>query len=280
MNFTPGLPITIYHPVQIIGHLWQHRNLIRLLSRRELQASYRGAMLGIGWTIIQPLMMLCVYTFVFAVIFKGRWGVGGADESRVTFALVLFLGLITFRIISEMMNSSAQLVVSNSAFVKKVLFPLEILPVVRLIRILIDVLISLLVLAAGVLIFRQPIHPGAWLLPVIWLPVIVLSLAVGYILAALGVFIRDVGQLAGILTTLLFFTSAIFYPIDVVPAPYQVLFRMNPIAVFVDFSRNAVFYGVMPDWIYYAVWLGAAVLMWMLGYSFFMASRRAFSDVV
>ncbi len=237
-------------------------------------------MLGVGWTIIQPLLMLGVYTFVFAVIFKGRWGVGDADESRATFALVLFLGLITFHIISEMMASSSQLVVGNSAFVKKVLFPLEILPVVRLIRILIDVLISLLVLAAGILFFRQPIFSGAWLLPVIWLPVVVLSLAVGYILATLGVFIRDVGQLSGILTTLLFFTSAIFYPIHVVPASYQFLFRMNPIAVFVDFSRNAVFHGVMPDWTCYTVWLAAAILMWMLGYSFFMASKQAFSDVV
>ena len=270
----------IENPARIIRHLWEFRNLIWLMSRRELQSSYKGSLLGFGWAVFHPLLMLGVYTFVFTVIFNGRWENGDGDGSRTAFALVLFLGLITFQIFSEMLNSSAQLIVSNSVYVKKVLFPLEILPVVRLVRIFSDALISMIVLAVGIVAFRQHVYASAILLPVVWLPLIILSLATGYILSALGVFIKDVANFAGILTTLLFFASAIFYPIDKVPEPYQIVFRMNPIAVFVEVSRKAVFWGELPGWIFYFSWLGVSVLLLALGYSFFMASKRAFADVI
>lgn len=267
------------HPFQMIGRLWHYRGLIRLMARRELQAAYKGSILGFGWTVMQPLLMLCVYTFVFSVIFKGRWGID-ADESRLSFALVLFLGLITFRLFSEMVASAGQLISRNSVYVKKILFPLEILPVVRFLTILVDVLISLLVLAAGVLLLGQHVYLTAVLVPVLWMPIILLSLGIGYTLAAMGVFIQDVHKLAGIITMLLFFASAIFYPIDGVPERYRIFFELNPMALFVEFTRKAVFWGEMPDWTLYGIWLLFSAAVFVVGTFFFLRCKNAFADVL
>jgi lipopolysaccharide transport system permease protein len=267
------------HPLAMIVVWWQYRNLIWLMARRELQAGYKGSIFGFGWTVLQPLLMLCVYTFVFSVIFKGRWGIA-SDGSQTSFALVLFLGLITFRLFSEMIGSASQLVSHNSVYVKKVQFPLEILPIVRLLNILVDTFISLAVLMVGVILFGQKIHMTALLLPVVWIPMLLLSLGAGYALAALGVFIRDIHKIAGILTTLLFFASAIFYPIESVPEPYRILFRINPLALFVEFSRKLVFWGDMPDWTLYGIWLILAAGLFTAGTFLFVRSKRAFADVL
>lgn len=193
--------IRFFNPVRIVIHLWQYRNLIGQLTWREVVGRYKGSFVGLGWSFIQPLTMLCVYTFVFSVIFKARWGMD-PDESKAAFALVLFMGLITFSLFSEMANSAPSLVLANVNYVKKVVFPLEVLPLVRFLSGLINVAFSLIVLLVGILFVYRFVHWTVLLLPLVWLPMMMFSLGCGYFLASLGVFVRDVGATIGILTTM------------------------------------------------------------------------------
>jgi lipopolysaccharide transport system permease protein len=268
-----------FNPVRIVAHLWKYRDLIRQLTWREGVGRYKGSFIGLGWSFIQPLIMLCVYTFVFSVIFKARWGVE-SGEGKAAFALALFMGLITFSIFSEVVNAAPSLVLGNANYVKKVVFPLEILPLVRLFSALINAVFSLGVLFAGILIFNHFIQWTALLLPLIWLPMMMFTLGCGYFLASLGVFVRDMGTAIGVLTTMLFFLTPIFYPISAVPEAFRIVFRINPIAIFVEDARRVVLWGLSPDWpwFFFGMALSGAVLIF--GFVWFMKSKKAFADVI
>ena len=268
-----------FNPLRIGIHLWQCRVLIRQLTWREVVGRYKGSFIGLGWSFIQPLMMLCVYTFVFSVIFKARWGVE-PDEGKAAFALTLFMGLITFSLFSEMANSAPSLVLANVNYVKKVVFPLEVLPLVRFLSSLINAAFSLVVLLAGILIVRHFIHWTALLLPLTWLPMMMFSLGCGYFLASLGVFVRDVGATIGILTTMLFFLTPIFYPASAIPEQYRFISKINPIAIFVEDARRVVLWGLMPDWPWFFGGLVFSLLVLIFGFVWFMKSKKAFADVI
>ena len=268
-----------FNPIRIAAHLWTYRDLIRQLTWREVVGRYKGSFVGFGWSFIQPLIMLCVYTFVFSVIFKVRWGVE-SNEGKAAFALALFIGLITFSIFSEVANSAPSLVLGNANYVKKVVFPLEILPLVRLFSTLINAVFSLGVLIAGILIINHFIHWTALLLPIVWLPMMLFTLGCGYFLASLGVFVRDIGTLVGVLTTVLFFLTPIFYPIHAIPEPYRILCRINPIAIFVEDARRVVLWGQLPDWPWFFCGMALAVMVLIFGFVWFLKSKKAFSDVI
>jgi lipopolysaccharide transport system permease protein len=268
-----------FNPVRIVAHLWKYRDLIRQLTWREVVGRYKGSFIGLGWSFIQPLVMLCVYTFVFSVIFKARWGVE-AGEGKAAFALALFMGLITFSIFSEVANSAPSLVLGNANYVKKVVFPLEILPLVRLFSALINAVFSLGVLFAGILIINHFIHWTALLLPLIWLPMLMFTLGCGYFLASLGVFVRDIGTVIGVLTTMLFFLTPIFYPISAVPEAFRIVFRINPIAIFVEDARRVVLWGLSPDWPWFFFGMALSGTVLIFGFVWFMKSKKAFADVI
>lgn len=271
--------IGFFNPVRIVAHLWKYRDLIRQLTWREVVGRYKGSFIGLGWSFIQPLIMLFVYTFVFSVIFKARWGVE-SDEGKATFALALFMGLITFSIFSEVANSAPSLVLGNANYVKKVVFPLEILPFVRLLSALINAVFSLGVLFVGILIFNHFIHWTTLLLPLIWLPMMMFTLGCGYFLASLGVFVRDMGAVIGVLTTMLFFLTPIFYPISAVPEPFRIFCRVNPIAIFVEDARRVVLWGLFPDWPWFFFGMVLSVAVLIIGFVWFMKSKKAFADVI
>jgi len=267
------------NPLRIVVHLWQYRNLIQQLTWREVIGRYKGSFLGLGWSIIQPLIMLCVYTFVFSVIFKARWGME-PEEGKAAFALTLFIGLITFSLFSEVVNSAPTLILSNANYVKKVVFPLEILIFVKFLSVTINALFSLSILLGGILLVFGYIHWTVLLLPVVWLPIMMFSLGWGYFLASLGVFVRDIGPTITIFTTMLFFLSPIFYPITAVPEHLRVFFRINPIAIFVEDARRVVMRGLMPDWPWFFSGLVLSAFIFILGYIWFMKSKKTFADVI
>jgi lipopolysaccharide transport system permease protein len=267
------------NPVRIVAHLWKYRDLIRQLTWREVVGRYKGSFIGLGWSFIQPLIMLCVYTFVFSVIFNARWGVE-SGEGKAVFALALFTGLITFNVFSEVANSAPSLVLGNANYVKKVVFPLEILPLVRLFSALINAVFSLGVLFAGILIINHFIHWTALLLPLVWLPMMMFTLGCGYFLASLGVFVRDIGTAIGVLTTMLFFLTPIFYPINAVPEPFRIFCRINPIAIFVEDARRVVLWGLSPDWPWFFFGMALSVAAMIFGFVWFMKSKKAFADVI
>jgi lipopolysaccharide transport system permease protein len=266
-------------PAAMFRSLWRNRDLIWQMTRREIAARYRGSIIGLAWSFINPLLMLAVYTFVFSVVFKARWGIDG-HESRADFAIILFVGLIVFGLFAETVNRAPGQIVSNANYVKKVVFPLEILSIVSLGSVLFHSMVSLIVLLLAQLIINRAIPWTVVLFPLVLLPLIFTSLGVAWFLAALGVYIRDIGQITTVFTTVLMFLSAIFYPISALPEEYRPWLRLNPLVLIISESRKVLVFGSLPDW----SWLGISLLMGLAiafaGFWWFQKTRKGFADVL
>lgn len=268
-----------FNPLNIFIHLWKYRSLIKQLTWRDVVSRYKGTFIGIGWSVIQPLIMLCVYTFVFAIVFKAKWGVD-PEEGKGAFGLVLFMGLTTFSLFSEVVNAVPSMMLANTNYVKKVIFPLEVLPLVRLLSALINALFSLAIILLGVLVLNHRLPWTVFMLPLVWLPMMFFSLGLGYFLASVGVFVRDLDAMISMVTTMLLFLSPIFYPVSAVPSQLRIFYRINPIAIFIDDARRVVLWGLMPDWPWLLCGQVLAVLVWVFGFVWFMKSKKAFADVM
>ena len=267
-------PAVSLSPLGVFTVGWRHRALIDRLTRREISAKYRGAILGPLWSLLTPLMMLAVYTFLFSVVFQSRWGVSNGG-GRGEFALLFFSGLIIFTIFSESVMRAPTLMLENISYIKKVVFPLEILPWTCLGVALFNGAVSFVVLAAFyLLVFGLP--P----LTVVLLPLCLATLGVTWFLASVGVFLRDVRQLVGAITTAMMFLSPIFYPVTAVPESYRWLLYFNPLTITLEASKDVLFWGRIPDPGAWAADLLAGWLIAWLGYAWFMKTRKAFADVV
>ncbi|HYN55497.1 MAG TPA: ABC transporter permease [Methylotenera sp.] len=257
--------------------LWQYRSLVLELTKREFSGRYRGSFGGIIWSFAQPLFLLTVYTIAFGIILKTRWGGSG---STAEYALMLFAGLIVFNTFSECLSKSTTLVTDNPNFVKKVVFPLELLPIVTVATVLIHALIGVAVWFLGyILLFGLP-HATAILFPVILVCFVPVLLGLGWLLSALGVIVRDISQLTGMLShTLLFFTP-IFYSIKAAPPLLQNLLRLNPLTFIVEQFRLVLFYGQMPALRGLAVYFVLASLFAWGSLILFKRLRPTFADMV
>jgi lipopolysaccharide transport system permease protein len=265
-------------PKEMVASLWRNRGLVKALAQREVVGRYRGSVFGILWSFFNPVFMLVVYTFVFSVVFKARWSAG--SDSKTEFALVLFAGLIVFNLFAECVNRAPGLILANVNYVKKVVFPLEILPWVALGSALFHALISLVVwLIAYLILFGVP-HLTVLLLPLVILPLLLLIMGVSWMLAALGVYLRDVSQFIGILTTVLMFLSPIFYPASALPEEYRHLLLLNPLTPAIEQARDVLFWGKVPDMTILSAYLLAAGFIAWLGFSWFQKTRKGFSDVL
>jgi lipopolysaccharide transport system permease protein len=249
------------------------------MTRREIKKKYQGTLLGLAWSLINPLLMLSVYTFVFGVVFKSRWGTTG-DESRIDFAINLFAGLIVFGIFSESLNQSPGLIISNANYVKRVIFPLEILSIVSVASILFNAAMSVFVLLLMQLIFKGSLPFTIIFFPLVVLPIILLGLGASWFFSALGVYLRDIGQVLGFLTTILLFTSAIFFPISALPEQYQSILKLNPLVLIIEQSRSVLVYGNAPDWVASFILLMIGGLAAWIGYWWFQKTRKGFADVI
>lgn len=265
-------------PTEMVAVFWRNRELIKASAKREILGRYRGSVMGILWSFFNPLLMLAVYTIVFSVVFQARWGVSGG--SKTEFAVVLFAGLIVFNLFAECINRSPSLILSNVNYVKKVVFPLEILPAVTLLSAMFHALISLGVwfLAYG-LFFGVP-HASALLLPLIVLPFVMFIMGLSWGLASLGVYLRDVSQIIGVVTSVLMFMSPIFYPVSALPENYRHLLYLNPLTPVIEMTRDVLYWGKMPDFPLLSIyWLLTAFIAW-LGFAWFQKTRKGFADVL
>ena len=267
------------NPLKMIRHLWTHRELIRQFTKREVLQQYKGSYLGLVWSFGTPLAMLTVYTFVFSVVFKARFE-GTTTGSHAEFALGLFAGLIAFNVLSEVLTSSPRLILNNANYVKKVIFPLEILPVSKLGAMIIDSLFNLIILLLGAVIILRYVPWTIIFLPLMYLPLIFLSLGLSWFMASLGVFIRDINNLLSVIVRMLFFLTPIFYPISAIPERYRPVLYLNPLTFIVNHFRRVILWGQMPDWGEYIVITGGTFVICMLGYIWFMKSKKTFADVV
>jgi lipopolysaccharide transport system permease protein len=266
-------------PWRILFHFWNYRDLIRQFTWREVVGRYKGSILGLGWSFIRPLMMLLVYTFVFSVVFKAAWGIG-TQGGKGFFALTAFTGIITYNVFAEVAGAAPTLMMNNVSYVKKVVFPLEILIVVKLLGSLIHGFFSLLILMLGELFILHTIKWTFVYLPIVWFPMILLALGVGFLLASLGVFLRDINHTVEIILMTLFFLSPIFYPISALPVLMQKYCLLNPIAVFVENSRRVLVFGEPPMWGWTIAVTCFAGLVCLVGFYWFMKSKKAFADVI
>ncbi len=265
-------------PREMAASLWRNRQLVKALVRREVAGRYRGSVLGLLWSFVNPVIMLVIYTFVFSVVFKARWNTG--SDSKTEFALVLFAGLIVFNLFAECINRAPGIILANANYVKKVVFPLEILPWVALGSALFQALISFGVWLLFYLVIYGIPHATLCLLPLMLLPILFITVGLSWMLASLGVYLRDVGQMVGILTTVLMFLSPVFYPISSLPVRYQHILMLNPLTPTIEGVRDVLFFGNMPSITIYGIYLIISLMFAWSGFVWFQKSRKGFADVL
>jgi len=258
--------------------IWTHRKLAARLIARDISSRYKGSILGVLWSVIIPLVMLAVYTFVFSVVFKARWGTEGTD--RFSFALMLFAGLVVFNIFSDCVSRAPSLIVSNVSYVKKVVFPLEILPWVSLGSAAFNACVNVVVLLAFALVVGNPIPSTIVLLPVVLLPFILLVVGLSFFLCSFGVFVRDLQQIIGVVLTCCMFLSPIFYPVESLPEALRSLVMLSPISMAVTSVRDVILQGNLPRGTLWFSSLGIGVFSAILGSVWFAKTRKAFADVM
>ena len=266
-------------PKEMIASSWRNRNLIAALVKREVVGRYRGSIMGIAWSFFNPLLMLIIYTFVFSIVFQARWGLS-VNESKTDFAIILFVGLIVHGLFAECINRAPGLILFNVNYVKKVIFPLEILSIVAFGSALFHTFISLVIMLLAQLILNHHIPLTVLLFPFVLLPLALATLGFAWFLASLGVYVRDIGQITGIITTVLLFVSAIFFPISVLPPPYQSWLKLNPLVFIIEQSRNTLIFGQLPDFGQLGIMLAAGALIAWAGFAWFQKTRKGFADVL
>jgi lipopolysaccharide transport system permease protein len=274
------------NPFTMLGSLWSRRDLIWQLARRDIEGRYRAARLGLLWSVLTPLILLGIYTFVFAVVFNFRWDQNNPQESRGHFALTMFCGMLVYTLFAEVATRAPMMVVANPNYVKKVVFPLEVFIVSGLLSAIINMLIGFGVWLIGWLLIKHalPEWTAIWF-PVVLLPVCLVTAGVSWVLASIGVFIRDVGHAVTLAVQVLFFATPIFYSIERVPQPYRRVLELNPLTHAIEDMRRVLMWSgsgtpPQPEWSW---WLGMTLVsgvIAVIGYAFFMKSRRAFADVV
>lgn len=266
-------------PKALFASFWGNRYLIWQLLKRDIAQRYQGSIMGIAWSFITPLMLLTVYTFVFSTVFKSRWG-GDPNESKVYFAMLLFTGMIVFGIFSEMVSRAPGLILSNVNYVKKVIFPLEVLVWVSLGTVLFHSAISVLVLMIMQLLVNAELPWTIIFFPVILLPLVFIGVGFSWFLSALAVYIRDIGQITGVFTTILMFLSAIFYPVSALPEEFQIFLKLNPLVFIIEQSRKVLIYGQQPDWGGFVMLLAIGFMIAWGGFFWFQKARKGFADVL
>jgi lipopolysaccharide transport system permease protein len=267
------------NPVALLRNLWRHRELIGQFTQRAVEGRYRGSFLGLFWSFFNPLAQLLIYTFVFGIVFKSRWP-QARTPSLQEFAVVLFCGITTFNIFGECVILAPGLVIGVPNYVKKVVFPLEILPITALGAALFHALVSMSIVLVANTLISGVVQWTLMLLPLVVLPLVFLSLALTWFLGSLGVFIRDINYLVTLFVQILFFSSAIFYAVEAIPEPFRTITQLNPLLWEVESVRRVVLWGQQPDWPGFALWLPVSALLMLLGYAWFMKTKKGFADVI
>lgn len=264
--------------LEIFKTIVGQRQLIHQITKREIAGRYKGSVLGLAWSFFNPVLMLIVYTFVFSVIFQTKWGQGTGGKGE--FASMLFCGLIVANLFGEVVGRAPLLISSNVNYVKKVVFPLEILPVISIATALFHAFISVLVLVIALLFLNGTVPWTVILFPVVLLPFLIVLCGISWVLASLGVYLRDIGQIIGVVVTIMTFMAPVFYPLNAIPGKYVQFIMLNPLTMIIEQFRDVVVRGALislTDWVIYLV---IALVIFYIGYIFFQKTKKGFADVV
>ncbi|MGM1346806.1 ABC transporter permease [Serratia liquefaciens] len=266
--------------IKSIGELVQNRRLLFSLIKREIALKYKGSFFGSTWALLLPIFMLIIYTFVFSSVFKAKWGVHADNAPKGEFALILFIGVIAYNFFSECITRSPSIITGNPNYVKKVVFPLNILPCVYVFSALFNAFLTISVwLVCYLFIIGMP-HFSFLLFPIILLPLVIFSLGVSYLFSSAGAYFRDINQVTGLLATALMFLSPIFYPVSAVPEKFRVFMNINPLTPAVEMLREIMYWGKYPDWHLFGWNLATSVVFFMLSFIFFLRTKKGFADVL
>lgn len=258
--------------------VWRNRSLLLQLCKRDIVERYRGSSGGLVWSLITPLAMLAIYTFVFGVIFNARWA--GRDVSRVDFALLLFTGLLAFGIFGEVAQRAPALIASRPNFVKKIVFPLELMPVVSIVNALFHFAAGFAILLFSCLLVYGALPWTVVLAPLTLVPVVLLSLGTAWLLSSLGVFVPDLRHAMPFVSTAIMFLTPVFYPVTQVPGLFREVMYWNPLTIPVENLRAVTIFGEQPGWIELAASTAGTALFAALCFLWFQRARRHFADVL
>jgi len=264
--------------ISSIESIIKSKQLIMKLVWSDVMSRYRGSILGISWSFINPVFLLIVYTLVLGAMFDKKWQI--AIESKTDYAVVLFSGLILYNLLSEVLSKSHLLIINNTNYVKKVVFPLESLPVITVISSLLHFFISVLVLIIFNFIVHQQIHLTMLYIPFVMIPFIFFLLGISWALASLGVYIRDLSQVVGTVVTALLFLSPVFYPLSAIPEGIREYLYLNPLTVIIEQFRNIAIFGRTPDIYVLALYFLVSIVVCISGLMWFQKSKRGFADVI
>ncbi len=266
-------------PIGLYTSFWRNKSLVRNLVNREVVGRYKGSILGIAWSFVTPVLMLAVYTFVFGVVFQARWG-SGVNGSSAEFALILFAGLLVFNLFAECINRAPGLILANVNYVKKVVFPLEILPWVSMGSALFHFAISFAVwLVAYLLLIGVP-HWTIILAPLVVAPFVLFVMGMSWALASLGVYLRDIGQIIGLVVQVLMFLTPIFYPASALPERFQTVIILNPLTLPIEMLRGVMYWGITPSLHLWLLATMVSAIFAMVGFAWFQKTRKGFADVL
>ena len=265
---------TVWRP---LWELPRRSDLIWPLARRMTLARYRGSALGLLWALLTPAVMIAVFTFLFAGVFGARFTEGGTPWE---YALYLFCGLLPWTAFSETLQQSAGIVVAHANLVKRVVFPLETLPVAQALAALVTQLFGTVALLVATVLIRGQLHATALWLPVLLVPQLLLTLGGAWLVASFGVFVRDTAQVLGLLLMAWMYLSPIIYPEHVVPARFRPALELNPFTPLVRSYRRILLEGAPPDWAGLAYATALALAAFLLGYWWFARTRKNFADVI
>lgn len=258
--------------------IYRHRVLLKRMCWRDVSSRYRESALGATWAVLNPLLMLAIYTFVFGFVLKSRWP--GQGDNKVLFSITLFAGLIVHGVFAETASRSTTVISENANYVKKVVFPLEILPLTMLGSAAFHAGLSLCLLIIANALIGTGIHWTVVLLPLVLLPVLLATSGLAWMLASLGVYLRDASQLVTFLVALLMYLSPVFYPLQSFPEQYRPLLYLNPLTLPIEQIRSLVIAGDVPSLGGVAAVYVAASIVMALGLWFFERSRVGFADVI
>jgi lipopolysaccharide transport system permease protein len=265
------------NPLRVAAELYPHRYLIAQLTRRDVLLKYRGSYLGIGWSFLYPLFLLLTFTYVFGTVFRARWP--QPEGQAVPLVLIMYCGLIVFNIFSEVAGAAPRLIHGYQNYVKKIVFPVEILPVVLVATACAHAVMNMVILALGVALFGD-FHLTLLLSPLIVLPILFFAFGVAWILSAAGVFIRDIVHVMPVLMQIFMFLSPVFYPVGSAPAALRWLYDINPLSAVIENLRRVALWGQMPNWESWSMSLAVGLVAAVVGYALFQHVKAEFADAL
>lgn len=256
-----------------------NRALILQLTQRDIAQRYRSSALGLIWLFAQPLLQLAIYSFVFQIVLRARWGIQSPTGTEVPFGLVLFIGLSLHTLLSETLVRSPATITAHESYVKRVIFPLQILPVINVVAALFNFALAIAILLVATVAITGHLSASAWLIIVPLVPFTLFATGLGWMLAALGVYLRDLSQLTPHLSTILLFTAPICYPKSMVPEQFHWLLQINPLTLPVDICRELLF-GDTVDFTGLAGYSVISVAVFLVGRLLFERLRAGFADAL